>query len=222
MRVRAESSHFSPVIVPLYQNEFGYDLPGDRHSGLLLWKPLLFTVTGVILVLLLVIATAFVRAHRARAKAEGYLRVIVPLRIDSTYDVVVKQLQDADILTTLPRDCHHECVIELRFSNDLQAMLHLAPPIGFLGDLDFADGKLVHKGTSLGGPNYAAVTEDSSTVSEVKVHQYKIWVALSPSDFTDYRRQAYAFNLACIGSMRGCKMDELLPTINSLEHGASK
>lgn len=183
---------------------------------------LLFIVAGAVLALLLTIAAAFALADKARAEAKRYLGVIVPLRIGSTYEVVVRQLQDADIPMTLPRDCPHECVIELRFSNELQATLHLAPPIGFLGDLHFVDGKLVHKGTSLGWADQVSVTEDTLAPPMVSVHQYKIWIALSPSDFTDYRRQAYAFNLACIGSIRGCKADELLPTINDLKRAAAK
>src|ERR1035441_1128909 len=128
---------------------------------------LLFITTVALIVLLLTVAAAFVQAHRARTKAERYLVLIMRLRIGSTYDVVVKQLRDANIRTTLPSDCHNECAVELLFSNYLQARLHLAPPIGFLGDLHFVDGKLVHKGTALGGSNYAIVTEDSSQVSRV-------------------------------------------------------
>jgi len=183
---------------------------------------LLFIVAGVIFVLLLTIATAFALAHRARAEAERYLGVIVPLHIGSTYDDTVAQLHNANIpATCLPSAPRNECAIELQFSNDLQAMLHLAPPIGFLGDLHFVDGKLVHKGTSLGWVERVAVTEDTSAPSMVSVHQNKIWVALSPSDFTEYRKKAYSFNLMCIGALKACTLEELLPTINDLEHSPS-
>jgi hypothetical protein len=177
---------------------------------------------GALLVLVLAVAAAFVQVHRARTRAGRYLVFILPLRIGSTYDIVVRQLRDADIPTTLPSECHTECGIELRFLNTLQTGLHLAPPTALVGDLSFRDGKLVQKTTVLGGhnPYLASVSEYSGAVSEVRKHQNQVIVSLAPSDFTDFRRQAYAFNLMCIGSMKGCTTDEYLPTVNVLEHGA--
>src|SRR5580700_9686868 len=96
---------------------------------------------GALLVLVLAVAAAFVQVHRARTRAGRYLVFILPLRIGSTYDIVVRQLRDADIPTTLPSECHTECGIELRFLNTLQTGLHLAPPTALVGDLSFRDGK---------------------------------------------------------------------------------
>jgi hypothetical protein len=185
---------------------------------------LLFVVTATAIALLLVLAAAFVLAQRARTQAARYLRVVAPLRMGTTYGLVVTQLRNADIPVTLPSDCHEECILDIRFVNKWQYTLHLAPPTGLVGRLDFRDEKLVYKSTILGqGSIYAAsVSEYPSAVSSVKLHQYKILVDLSPSDFTEYRKGAYAFNLACIGSVMGCKTDELLPTINDLEHATAK
>ena len=168
---------------------------------------------------LLVIALAFAHAYRARVEAGRYVGVITQMRIGTTYDLAVKQLRDAHIPVDLPSDCHHECLLDLEFVNKWQYKLHLAPPIALVGNLGFKEEKLVYKTTSLGGSNpyFASVRESTSTVSAVRVHQYNIAVDLSPSDFTEYRRLAYSFNLKCLGSMRQCNTDEFLPTVNELE-----
>ena len=167
----------------------------------------------------LVIALAFVQAYRARAEAARYVEVITQLRIGTTYDLALQQLRDANISVDMPTDCHHECLLDLEFVNKWQYKLHLAPPIALVGNLRFKDEKLVYKTTLLGGSNpySAGVRETISTVSAVRVHQYKVAVDLSPSDFTEFRRLAYSFDLKCIGSMRQCNADEFLPTVNELE-----
>ncbi len=182
------------------------------------------TVLCVVLATLLVIALAFAHAYRARVEAGRYVAVITQMRIGTTYDVAVKQLRDADISVHLPSECHHECLLDLEFVNKWQYKLHLGPPMALVGNLGFKDEKLVYKTTGLGGsnPNSASVRESTSTVSAVRVHQYKIAVDLSPSDFTEYRRLAYSFNLKCLGSMRQCSTDEFLPTVNELERITSK
>jgi hypothetical protein len=181
-------------------------------------------VLCVVLATLLVIALAFAQAYRARVEAGRYVGVITQMRIGTTYDLAVKQLHDANIPVDLPSDCHHECLLDLVFVNKWQYKLHLAPLIALGGDLRFKDEKLFYKTTGLwgGNPYSASVNESTSTVSAVRIHQYQILVDLSPSDFTEYRRLAYAFNLTCIGAMRGCKTDQLLPTIDDLERATAK
>ena len=185
---------------------------------------LLAIATGLTLALLLVIASAFAQAYRARVEAGRYVGVITQMRIGTTYDLAVKQLHDANIPVDLPSDCHRECLLDLVFVNKWQYKLHLAPLMALGGDLRFKDEKLFYKTTGLwgGNPYSASVNESTSTVSAVRIHQYKILVDLSPSDFTEYRRLAYSFNLKCIGSMRRCNTDEFLPTVNELERITSK
>ncbi|MGD0415694.1 MAG: hypothetical protein ABSA80_10105 [Terriglobales bacterium] len=181
-------------------------------------------VLCVVLATMFVIALAFAQAYRARVEAGRYVGVITQMRIGTTYDLAVKQLHDANIPVDLPGDCHHECLLELVFVNKWQYKLHLAPLMALAGDLRFKDDKLVRKTTLLGGSNpyFAGVRESTSTVSAVRVHQYNISVDLSPSDFTEYRRLAYSFNLKCLGSMRQCTTDEFLPTVNELERITSR
>jgi hypothetical protein len=182
------------------------------------------TVLCVVLATLLVIALAFAQAYRARVEAGRYVGVITQMRIGTIYDLAVKQLRDANIPVDLPSDCHPECLLDLVFVNKWQYKLHLASLIALAGDLRFKDEKLVYKNTNLwgGNANSASVRESTSTVSAVRIHQYKILVDLSPSDFTEYRRLAYSFNLKCLGSMRQCNTDEFLPTVNELERITSK
>jgi hypothetical protein len=185
------------------------------------WAP---AVLCVVLATLLVIALAFAQAYRARVEAGRYVGVITQMRIGTTYDLAVKQLHDANIPVDLPSDCHHECFLDLVFVNKWQYKLHLAPLIALAGDLRFKDEKLFYKTTGLwgGNPYTASVRESTSTVSAVRIHQYKILVDLSPSDFTEYRRLAYNFNLKCLGSIRRCNTDEFLPTVNELERMTPK
>jgi len=200
------------------------------HKSKYIMRWILLIVTGVVFALLLTIFASFVLAYRARAEAARYLHVVVPLRIGTTFDATVAQLRDAGVPTTIHGDCHHECILESRFVNRWQYVLHLAPPTGLVGRIDFGNDKLVYKSTILGRDFCcsAAVTESTSTISGTSANvdssgrPRKIFVDLSALDFTEYRKQAYAFNLSCIGSMRGCEPEELLPTLNDLERALSK
>jgi hypothetical protein len=178
----------------------------------------------VVLAALLVVGLAFAHALRARLEARRYLDVITQMPIGTTYDLAVRQLGEANIPVNPPIDCHHDCFLNLEFTNKWQYKLRLAPPVALVGTLDFKDEKLVYKTTILGGSNpySAGVRESTTTLSAVRVHQYKIAIDLSPSDFTEYRRLAYSFNLKCLGSMRQCNIDEFLPTVNELERITSK
>jgi hypothetical protein len=193
---------------------------------------MLYIVTAVVLALLLAITAAFFQAHRARTEAARYIRVVTPLRMGAAFDLVVAQLHDANISTTcLPDEPPHECILSFRFNDKWLYLLHLAPPAELIGRLDFRDDKLVYKSTAMGREMCcsAAVLESPSTISRASHgnvdssgHPWILTVELSPLDFTEYRKQAYAFNLACIGSMRVCKTDEYLPTLHDLERGTPK
>jgi hypothetical protein len=209
----------------LAETSFRHGLSGNVK------RRLLFVVTAVAVTLLLAITAAFVQARRARTGATRYIRVVTPLRIGTPYDLVVAQLRDADIATTcLSGDRPHECTLVFRFNNKWQYRLHLAPPAELVGQLEFRDESLVQKSTVLGRDVccWADVLESASTTSRTTANvdssgrTWKISVEVSALDFTEYRKQAYAFNLACIGSMRGCKTDEYLPTVNDLERTGSK
>lgn len=186
---------------------------------------LLFIVTGAALVLLLAIAAAFVLAYRARAEAVTYIRLVTPLRIGTTYEVAVAQLRDAGISVNLPTDCRSACTLLFRFDNKWQYLLYLAPPMGLSGQLDFRDEKLVSKSTTMNQSVYRAEVAESTSRSsrtsgdlDSSGRPRKVFVDLSALDFTEYRKRAYAFNVACIGLTRGCKTDEFLPAANELEH----
>lgn len=174
-------------------------------------------------VLLLVIVISLVLAHKARVDARRYLDVVTDLHMGSSYESVVQQMRAARILPVLPDDCHSECTVAFRRNDRLLYTLHLAPPADFVGRLDFRDNKLIYKSTAMGKDVccIAAVLESSSTASEVSLSEpafpTKITVSVSASDFTEYRRKAYAFNLSCIGSIRGCRTDEYLPTVRYLQ-----
>jgi hypothetical protein len=199
--------------------------PGFCHGLSNAKRRLLFIVIGTALVLALAIAASFVLAHRARADAARYIRLVAPLRIGTTYDGAVAQLRDARIPMTLPTDCRNACSLSFRFDNKWQSMLRLAPPTELSGQLDFRDEKLVSKSTTMNQGTYRAeVTESTSRASRTSgdldssQRPRKVFVDLSALDFTEYRKRAYAFNLACLGSIRGCETEEFLPTVNELEH----
>jgi hypothetical protein len=189
-------------------------------------RRLLFIIAGLAFALLLAIAAAFVLTYRARAEAARYLRTVMELRIDTNYDIVVTQLRNAQVPLVLPSDCHRECRLSFDFDDKWLYRLRLASPAEFAGRLDFQDAKLVYKSTSIGRGVccMAVVLESAGKISRASVsnidssgHPLKILVNLSALDFSEYRRKAYGFNVACIGSMRACRPDEYLPTINDLE-----
>jgi|SRR5579864_97036 len=188
------------------------------------WWPL--TLGGAAFALALAIALAFAVTYRARAEAARYLRLVIPLRIGTSYDVAAAQLRNANLpMRAASGDCHLDCSLSFLVGDKWLYKLHLAPPVGFSGRLDFRKGTLVYKSTSLGqdpmvwsatvsegSPGFGSLvpglhgTQDSSgNVRHLSVH-------LSPSDFTEYRNRSYTFNLACIGSIKPCRADEYLPT----------
>lgn len=193
-------------------------------------------VASVAVVLLLVIAASFALTYKARADAARYLRVVTPLRIGTPYDAVTAQLRNAGLpmKSAIPSDdCHRECSLGFLVWDRWRCMLHLAPSVGFNGRLDFHDGVLVYKNTSIGenfGPS-ASVSEGDywgPLTPGVHGNTYSsgifrhIFIHLSTSDFTENRNKAYAFNVACIGSMRGCTAVEYLPTVHDLERVTPK
>ena len=192
---------------------------------------LLLTVGAGVLTLLLAVAFSFVFAYKAKATAARYLLVVTRLDVGTTYGVAVEQLRSEHIPLTLPSDCHHECTLLFKSDDKWLYMMHLAPPAEFVGRLDFRDEKLVYKKTAMGREMccFAVVIESASTISRVVPgnldsagHPWKIDVELAASDVTQYRKKAYAFDVACIGSVRGCRTDEYLPTFNDLQQSASK
>jgi hypothetical protein len=186
----------------------------------------MFAVTAAVLTSLMVATAAFVQVFRARTQAAKYISVVTPLRIGTAHDVVVAQLRDAGLPTScLPSERGSECTFVFRFSNKWQYRLRLAPPAELVGQLRFRDGQLIQKTTVLGRDVccWVDILESASTTSTISTNvdpsgrTWKVFVQLSALDFSEYRRQAYAFNLACIGSMKGCTTEEYLPTLNELK-----
>jgi len=106
---------------------------------------------GVSFVLLLAIATSFALAYRARSEAAKYLQIIAPLPIGTEYGAVVGELRRARLPFVLLDGCHPRCVLLLDVDDQWLYKLHLAAPAGFVGRLDFQNGKLTHKFTVMGG-----------------------------------------------------------------------
>lgn len=185
----------------------------------------LFIVTGTALLSLLAVAATFVLAHRARAEAATYIRLVKSVRIGTTFEVAVAQLREARISVDMPTDCHSACTLLFRFDNKWQSLLRLAPSVALSSQLNFQDDRLVSKSTTMNQGIYRTeLTESTSRASRTSGdvdssgRPRKVFVDLSAVDFTEYRNQAYAFDLACIGRTRGCKTGEFLPTVNELEH----
>jgi hypothetical protein len=186
---------------------------------------ILYVVSGIAVILFLAITAALISVHRVRGEALKYIRWVAPLRIGTPYAACVTQLHDAVVPVTLPGNCERQCTLSFYFSNEWQHAFHLPPPTELVAQLEFRDGKLARKLTTMRQGIYVAeVAESEPYVSDTTTdvdslgQLRRISVELSPLDFTRYRERAYAFNLACIGSMRGCKTDGLLQTADELEH----
>lgn len=181
--------------------------------------PILAASMGI---LLCVGAVPFILAHRARVHAARYLSVVTTLRIGTPYDSVVAQLRHARIPLAIPKDCQYNCILLFDFDDRWLYKLRLAAPLGLGGRLDFRDQQLVYKSTSMGHGLccYVTVSESPSTKSTISLgnldsygHPTKPQVEVSPLDFSEYRNNAYSFNVACIGSMKACAVGEYLPVL---------
>ena len=182
---------------------------------------------------LFLVAAAFASNYKARVDAARYLRIVMPLRLGTSYDAAVTQLRNAGVAadpTTRFDDCPRDCTLIFTVGDVWLYRLHLAPPVGFYGRLDFKNGALVYKVTSLGQDVMvwnAAVSEGSSLEPHLGANVdssgqiRQIHINLSPSDSTEFRSTAYDFKLACIGSMRGCTAVDYLPW-NDLRRLATK
>jgi hypothetical protein len=185
---------------------------------------LVITLACAALALLLAIAGAFMLRDKARADAAKYLHLVMPLRIGTPYDVVASQLRDAGLPVTSVGDCHQECNLRFLVGDKWLHKLRLAPAVGFYGRLDFRGATLVYKFTSMGqdimvwsatvsegSPPFGSLVPGIHGTQDSSGNIRTLSIQLSSSDFTENRKNAYAFNLACIGSMRGCRADQYLP-----------
>lgn len=197
-----------------------FGTPASAMVSLGLMRLVTWVFAAVSAALLFVIAAAYAFNHKARADATTYLRTVMPMRIDTPYDAAIKQLRDAGLASTQVGDCPKDCTLSFLVADKWLYKLRLALPVGFYGRLDFHNGTLVYKSTSMGQDVMvwsATVAESPSQELQVSANEdslgqvRQIHVHLSPSDFTANRRTAYAFNVACIGSMRGCTAVDYLP-----------
>lgn len=188
-------------------------------------RRLLFVVLVLALASLSFAIVPFILARRARACAGRYVSVVMSLRIGTPYDTVIAQLRRARIPLVIQTKCQHDCILLFDFDDRWLYKLRWAAPLELAGRLDFRDQQLVYKSTSMGHDSccFATVLESPSTRSTISLgnldssgHPTKPLVEISPVDFSGYRKDAYSFNVACIGSMRACSTDEYLAILNPL------
>ncbi|HZQ18065.1 MAG TPA: hypothetical protein VFA90_05035 [Terriglobales bacterium] len=179
-------------------------------------------------VLALVGALAFAFTYEARSRATRYLGFVALLRINTPNDVVASELHQAGIPIRSLGDCKQDCIMTFHVDDWQLWRLHLAPPVGFNGRLDFRHGALVYKFTSMGQDIMvwsASVAEGTPPLSTEALQTSRLTgnqdssgklrhviIDLVPSDFSEFRSKAYAFNVRCIGSLKPCEADEYLPT----------
>lgn len=183
-----------------------------------------FIVGLLILGLCMAVFVALRQVHMARLYAARYLGIVVPLPINAPYNAVMDQMRSAGLAITLTGDCSRDCSLSFLVGDEWLYKLHLAPPMGFSGRLDFRNGLLVYKRTGMGQdvmvwsaevsegtPPFGVLTPGLHGTQDSSGNVRHLFVSLSPADSAEYREKAYAFNLTCIGSIRGCKADKYLP-----------
>jgi hypothetical protein len=204
----------------------------SRCQSLMLNRRSSFAVAIVTVFLLAAGASPFVLARRARAEARRYVAAVMNLGIGTTYDTAIAQLRRAQIPLVLPTTCQHDCVLLFDFDDKWLYRLRWAAPLELAGRLDFRDQQLVYKSTSMGHESCCFVTVlesplSSSTISlgnlDSSGRPAKPVVQVSPLDFSEYRKDAYSLNVACIGSIKACAVDEYLPIVTSFrrQHGTA-
>ncbi|HJT70059.1 MAG TPA: hypothetical protein VJ731_07665 [Terriglobales bacterium] len=191
-------------------------------------RTLVIAILVAIAVLVGLVVTAFALRYKARTDAKKYLGFVAPLRVNTAHNVVAADLRSAGIPMEQSGDCNQGCIMTFHVDDRSLWKLHLAPPVGFNGRLDFRNGALVYKFTSMGQDIMvwsASVSEGTPGLSveplqSSSLHanqnssgkRRQIFVHLLPSDFSDFRTRAYAFNIGCIGSLKPCEAEDYLPT----------
>jgi len=187
-------------------------------------KWLLFVIAGAAILVLLATAASYALAYKARADAARYLRVVMPLRIGTPYNVVAAQLRNAGLHVTLPDSCSDKCRTHFSVDDKWLRTFHFARAAKFFGSLEFRDTNLVSKSTGTEcETGYRALVTEAESMESGKVLGFDssgrllgVMVYLPASDFTESRTNAYSFNLRCVGASKACRDDEYLPRSSSI------
>jgi hypothetical protein len=183
---------------------------------------------GAALLFSILLACAFGQAYRARAEGESFLSDVRGLRVgQSTYDDVLRiQTKHKSYSSVVGNRCDRDlCNVDFLSGNKWLYELGLVPGAIFTGGLDVRGGVLtrISVGVHL-NPQGGATTDEipaDPSVSPYEVHgrnfyqsetYFFISVFITSAASEDERQKAYAFNLACLTKLGGCKdANEILP-----------
>jgi hypothetical protein len=174
------------------------------------------------------LACALEQAYRARERGEAFLSNVRRLRVgQSTYDDVVAietryKSQSSFYGDRCDRDL---CDVDSLFGNKWLYELGLVPGAMFTGGLRVRRGILTRISVSVdSNPRYNATTEEIPADPGVSPYEFHgrsyvesetyafIWVRITTAASEEERQKAYAFNLACLTKLGGCKdANEILP-----------
>lgn len=199
-------------------------------------KIILSIFAAAVLVFITLLSYAFGQAYRAREFGNTFLSDVRKLHVSqSTYADVLRIQTKYRSRSLIEGDgCNKNlCIID--FSDDNKWLYHfgLVPGARFSAGLTVKQGILVKISLSLfSNPHYDASTDE--TVAEPSVSSYQIggkklisgraysyvWARITTAATSDEREKAYAFNLACLTKLGGCKnSNEILPLLRNLSDG---
>ncbi len=192
-----------------------------------------FTIlTAAAAICLALLAVAFAQAYRARAFGNEFLADVRNRRVgQSTYqDVLRVQAKYRSRSSSEPGDCDQNlCDMAFSGGNERLYRLGLVPGAKFIGSLRVQQGLLVEIGVSYqANSHFNAYTEETidSAVNPYQVggkrgssppaYSY-VWARITSAAAPAQREKAYAYNLACLTKLGGCKdANKILPILGSL------
>jgi len=182
---------------------------------------------GAALLFSILLTCALGQAYRARAEGDAFLSDVRGLRVgQSTYDDVLRiQTKYKSYSSVEGNRCDRDlCDVDFLSGNKWLYELGLVPGAMFTGGVRVRGGVLTRISVGfLSAPPYGAATEEipaDPSVSPYEVHgrvysseTYAfISVRITSAASEDERQKAYAYNLACLTKLGGCKnANEILP-----------
>lgn len=200
---------------------------------------ILATLATATLIFMTLLACAFGQAYHARHFSNAFLSDVRKLHLgQSTYDDVLRihakyksrALVDGDGCNT------NSCTIDFSDDNKWLYYFGLVPGARFSASLAVKQGVLVKIGLSLNSdPHYDASTDE--TLADPDTSPYEVggkkllsgraysyvWARITSAATPDEREKAYAFNMACLTKLGGCKnSNEILPILRDLNEADEK
>jgi hypothetical protein len=190
-------------------------------------------LTAAAAICLALLAIAFAQAYRARAFGNEFLADVRNLRVgQSTYqDALRVQAKYRSRWSSELGDCDQNlCDMAFSAGNEWLYRLGLVPGAIFIGGLRVRQGVLVriivsyqsnshydaNTEETVAGPGGSAYEVGGKKIASERTYSY-VWARITSAATPGEPEKGYAYNLACLTKLGGCKdANKILPILPSL------